>query len=655
MKKIIFILLNIIAIAGMFYAVSPDLLSRTVKSNISQAYNDVVPQNTEVLRDEIYDSADPELYSMDALLNNNEDLIDPGMSLLASNIGSVDNYISALKLKIIGSGRNKVHESTYQEYEKKLENFSSIIETRFILINVFSFIALLLIIIYSLKFGALGGVGSSLFYALLWALMAAYFRGFVVESGVKYLSEIFKIFSETGFVPGLDAFYNFNQSFVFTDILIKSGIFVLFGSYLGIAFSKEYHSNENKILKLETENKKKEASLNKLRKAEKEFKKAGDKIAKLSSRIISLQMLSQVLGASLNLEGALDEVMNSASKLFGAKKCAIFMLDKKKEKIYPKKYKGYPISDLNGIKVNLKDNSENLFKYVLTSKNLVTTDIAKKDFNVNELIKKMNIDVVMVAPLVHAEEVLGLIVIGDTENDKNIQEDGRLLLLLATLTGLTIKNAHLYQKTVEMANTDGLTGLNNNRYFNDFLKEAISRASTSGEKISLFMTDIDHFKDFNDTYGHQIGDFVLEQTAKVMKSLERDEDLTARYGGEEFVYVMPDTDTETAKELGEEMRKAVAGRKYKQKGEELSVTISVGVSTYPDHAKDVENLVKLADEGLYIAKEGGRNQVRCAAEEQGVTSSPDSANQENSPQKSKENPSLPEKKESSEEDDIFKF
>jgi diguanylate cyclase (GGDEF)-like protein len=659
MKKLFFILLNIVAITGFFYSISPELLSDSIKNKIEKTYKDSIPLSIEIARPEIYNSSDPELYSMDALLNNNEAVITTGMTLLSSKIGSKENYISALKLKIIAAGRNVLFDAPFLSNIKKLDNVFFGLELNYMLMNIFSFLALFSIILCSVKFGLIGGAGVSVFYTLLWVIGAFYFRGVLTDSGTRYLSEIFKLFSELDFSYGVDSFFELNRIYMFKDILIKSGVFMIFGIYLGLTASSKDKKIEHKMIELETENKKNMAQLKRLQNAEEEFKKAGDKIAKLSSRVISLQMLSQVLGASLNLETALDEVINSASKLFGSKKCAIFLLDKKGENIYPKKFKGYAVSDLNGMKMNIKTNTDNIISYCLNSKNLITTDIAKKDFNIGEMMKKTTIDIAMIAPLVHGEDLLGAILIGDTESEKNIQDDGRLLLLLATLTALTIKNAQLYQKTVEMANTDGLTKMYNNRYFNDFLTEAIKNAQRTSTKVSLFMTDIDHFKNFNDVYGHQIGDFVLEQTAKIMVSLSREGDVAARYGGEEFVYVMPDTDTNEAMKMAENMRIAVQNKKYKHKEEELSVTISAGVATYPDHALTIKDLVKLADDGLYLSKEGGRNQVRCAPAEKGISSS-DNAENQNIPEKTETpvaevKPAEVVSKNQNTEDDIFKF
>ena len=199
-----------------------------------------------------------------------------------------------------------------------------------------------------------------------------------------------------------------------------------------------------------------------------------------------------------------------------------------------------------------------------------------------------------------------------------------------------------------------MTKLYNNRYFSETTAAMLKKALKSGTKISMLMTDIDHFKNFNDVYGHQIGDFVLENTAKILKNHARRKDLAARYGGEEFALIMPGTDKDEAIKIAEELRIKVETKKYDVKGldKPLSVTISIGVSTFPDHAKDLKSLVKVADDGLYMAKEGGRNVVKCAGKDSAPSAMGSSATSPvNTPDAAQENPETS----GNSEDDIFKF
>jgi len=168
----------------------------------------------------------------------------------------------------------------------------------------------------------------------------------------------------------------------------------------------------------------------------------------------------------------------------------------------------------------------------------------------------------------------------------------------------------LYERQVQLATTDGMTGLYNHRYFQEALGREISRSRRYGAPVSLIYMDIDHFKKFNDTYGHQIGDEVLKLVAATIKRNLRDSDVPCRYGGEELVAILPDTDQDGAFIAAEKIRKAIESLKFPINETIVRITISAGVSTYPLNADKKESLIEAADEALYFAKEGGRNQTR---------------------------------------------
>ena len=165
-----------------------------------------------------------------------------------------------------------------------------------------------------------------------------------------------------------------------------------------------------------------------------------------------------------------------------------------------------------------------------------------------------------------------------------------------------------------LANIDGLTEVYNHRYFQNALDQEINRATRNDEMISLILTDIDHFKKFNDTYGHQIGDFILREFCATMKAILRQYDILARYGGEEFVIILPSTDEQGAYTAAEKLREEIDSTVFKLDGEEYHVTASFGVVTI--NPADEEEFSKSwmignADEALYEAKKQGRNKVVC--------------------------------------------
>jgi diguanylate cyclase (GGDEF)-like protein len=163
----------------------------------------------------------------------------------------------------------------------------------------------------------------------------------------------------------------------------------------------------------------------------------------------------------------------------------------------------------------------------------------------------------------------------------------------------------------DMAVRDGLTGLHNHRYFYETLSKEIIRSNRHGWVFSLLFMDVDFFKDYNDTHGHLEGDNVLRELAEILRKRFRRTDVIARYGGEEFVVLLPEMNKHDALATAEEIRKLVEG--YPFRGRETQpegkLTVSIGVSSFPEDGQDNESLLKNADEALYRAKNSGRNTV----------------------------------------------
>ncbi|MCJ8147872.1 PleD family two-component system response regulator [Shinella sedimenti] len=171
------------------------------------------------------------------------------------------------------------------------------------------------------------------------------------------------------------------------------------------------------------------------------------------------------------------------------------------------------------------------------------------------------------------------------------------------------------RQTIELAVTDGLTGLHNRRYLDNHLKLLIDRATARGRALSVCITDIDRFKLVNDTYGHDAGDVVLREFASRVRSAVRGADLACRYGGEEFVLVMPDTTPEMAAGVAERLRAIVESEPFQIPGKDiaLSVTASLGIAAMLPVGDTPDALLKRADTALYEAKRSGRNRVVAAA------------------------------------------
>ena len=168
-------------------------------------------------------------------------------------------------------------------------------------------------------------------------------------------------------------------------------------------------------------------------------------------------------------------------------------------------------------------------------------------------------------------------------------------------------------RLAQLAVTDGLTGLYNHRHFHERLALEVERSHRSGLPLSLLMLDVDHFKQFNDSFGHPAGDEVLRQLARVLADTRRANDVVARYGGEEFAVILVDTAKFTAAKVAERVRARVYGHDFSEAAQRAGrLGVSIGVATFPDDGGDAEALVRAADTALYAAKRAGRNRVVAA-------------------------------------------
>ncbi|MCK5120582.1 MAG: GGDEF domain-containing protein [Methylococcales bacterium] len=189
--------------------------------------------------------------------------------------------------------------------------------------------------------------------------------------------------------------------------------------------------------------------------------------------------------------------------------------------------------------------------------------------------------------------------------------DDEIKLLETLLCSLIypLKNATLYKQALKMAYTDPLTQTNNRTAFDNSLSREIQLANRNSRPLSIIFFDIDHFKNINDTYGHECGDIALSTAANCIKEALRDSDIVFRYGGEEFVILLSDTDLNGAKVIAERIRQQIENHRLAYNMEILKLTASLGISSLRGNdSKD--SLIKRADNAMYRAKDNGRNQVQ---------------------------------------------
>lgn len=215
-------------------------------------------------------------------------------------------------------------------------------------------------------------------------------------------------------------------------------------------------------------------------------------------------------------------------------------------------------------------------------------------------------------PLITGGAIAGMVLLGKKDKGYWCNEEIRkLLLVYVGLTASALQRVRLIDLTRRAAITDSLTGAYNRRFFDEMLKKQIALAKRRNEPLGLVIADLDHFKNINDTYGHIVGDQALQQIASIMKNSIRSSDVLARYGGEEFVIIMPSIDISNTLRKAEGLRQQVESFQFQidSAGRSPQITISIGVSSFPNHGTEYETLIAAADLALYKAKKGGRNRV----------------------------------------------
>jgi diguanylate cyclase (GGDEF)-like protein/putative nucleotidyltransferase with HDIG domain len=209
-------------------------------------------------------------------------------------------------------------------------------------------------------------------------------------------------------------------------------------------------------------------------------------------------------------------------------------------------------------------------------------------------------------PLIVTDHSIGCLILASRKPNAYSRRQVELLKKVASQIAAPIENAQLYVRLEEKSRSDELTGLFNRRYFEERLKEEVSRHSRYGDVFSIFMLDLDNFKVYNDTYGHPAGDTLLSQTGKFIKSSLRNVDQSFRYGGDEFMVILPRTVKDDAYVVAERVRKQIAEDTAKKA---IAITCSIGLASYPADGAVASELVDAADNALYYAKRAGGNQI----------------------------------------------
>ena len=323
-------------------------------------------------------------------------------------------------------------------------------------------------------------------------------------------------------------------------------------------------------------------------------------------RFLDLHQFAETLKGVPTVPQLAHRVVEEAHALVPkAEECVLYLVDEKNEKL------SWAASSGSGVGL-FNENQGSVYEdWVMRRSRPLMIEDALTDFRFYSE-KKKDTDLlrsVCASPLMTENKVLGVLRASSSKENAFLSDDLHALDIISGLAAVTLRNRLLYDKTEELAIRDGLTGLYLNRYFLQRLDEEIKRAALNADKFSLILLDIDHFKRYNDEFGHSAGDLVLKNVASILQRCLEPAELGARYGGEEFTVILPNKGLKEALATAEKIRWEVEEHKFVLRRIQGTVTVSLGVASFPKGGLTAEALLRTADERLYLAKKQGRNRV----------------------------------------------
>ncbi len=355
------------------------------------------------------------------------------------------------------------------------------------------------------------------------------------------------------------------------------------------------------------------------------------------ARYQQLQAIAESLSRLVQLDAIAQFAVEQVFELIGkSEACLLFLVDRERQELALYASKRAP--HLNAIRSKHGDQFD---RYALRTQRPLLVNDVRRDFRFSvagDLDRP--IGSVIACPLLVGESAEGVLRLDSTQPGAYTQDDLRFLDILLGLVETAITNARLFAQTQQLAMTDGLTGLYRRQPFLDQLGREVARATRKMESFAVLMLDLDHFKRYNDLFGHPAGDLVLKAVADLMRLGAGPDGVCARYGGEEFAVLLPRTSRRQAGEVAERIRGLVEGQVHRSghatgqpiipppvaaprsgasrpNGPEVAlgdatgggITISAGVSVFPEDAQLELELIRVADQRLYQAKHAGRNRV----------------------------------------------
>jgi diguanylate cyclase (GGDEF)-like protein/PAS domain S-box-containing protein len=364
-----------------------------------------------------------------------------------------------------------------------------------------------------------------------------------------------------------------------------------------------------------------------------ERKRTEEALNKRSDQIATLNRVMQSLSSTLDLPKVLETILMELQQVIPYDSASVLL--SKDDTLEIIAVQGFPDPEvLKGLTFSLSTDDNPNTEVMRTHKPLIVDDAytTYKSFRTGVHADYQHRGW-MGVPMIIGDRVIGMLSLDKRVPNFYTLDQGQLALAFAAQAAIAIENARLYddaqkelierkkreeelhklqEKLEEQAIRDPLTGLYNRRYLDETLSRELSRAERDNIPVGIVMLDLDHFKDFNDKFGHDVGDLMLKQLGKLLSSQVRAGDIACRYGGEEFVVVMPKASLAVAQHRADEWRVKFSNHPLLYQGAGLIATLSAGVAVYPLHGSTSEEMIRKADQAMYAAKTAGRNRVMVA-------------------------------------------
>lgn len=331
---------------------------------------------------------------------------------------------------------------------------------------------------------------------------------------------------------------------------------------------------------------------------------------KAMQELVSLRKVVDVFSSLQNLENTYAHLRKSIAELFQAQACSLSLLDTESGEIvaqtpeYGQKGDTVP-------KHRFRLSDSRISKFILeTGEPFLTNDAPQDPLFDPARVAKGGLENLLAVPMSTAAGPIGFIYVVNRPGSFS-RLDAELLLVIGEQVAIALTHAHSFSEAYNASITDPLTGLYNRRFFDARLRQEVERVNRHSRPLGLMFVDLDHFKQINDVHGHQAGNMVLTQIAKILKQCSRTADVPARWGGDEFTVLLSEAEPDSLEMIARRVRETVLTSDWGPCG---AITVTIGIAVLPQDAQTLEDLLRAADDAMYLAKKRGRNTFALAQE-----------------------------------------